>query len=94
MLPPSPAFRCRCRRSRTITTKTVPETLNHFQQLNSATIQGVAAPGVAQADALDFLSDLAARTLPQGYTVDYGGLSRQYVQESDRLHRDLRLCTS
>jgi multidrug efflux pump len=22
------------------------------------------------------------RTLPQGYTVDYGGLSRQYVQES------------
>ncbi len=65
-----------------ITTKTVPETLNHFQQLNSATIQGVAAPGIAQADALDFLNDLAAKTLPQGYTVDYGGLSRQYIQES------------
>jgi multidrug efflux pump len=65
-----------------ITTKTVPEKLNHFQQLNSATIQGVAAPGVAQSDALDFLSDLAARTLPQGYTVDYSGLSRQYIQES------------
>lgn len=65
-----------------ITTKTVPETLNHFQQLNSATIQGVTAPGVAQADALDFLSNLAARTLPQGYTVDYAGLSRQYIQES------------
>jgi multidrug efflux pump len=65
-----------------ITTKTVPETLNHFQQLNSATIQGVAAPGVAQADALEFLNHLAARTLPAGYTVDYGGLSRQYVQES------------
>src|ERR1700739_4973537 len=27
-----------------IATKTVPETLNHFQQVNSATIQGVAAP--------------------------------------------------
>ena len=25
---------------------------------------------------------LRARTLPQGYAVDYGGLSRQYVQES------------
>ena len=37
---------------------------------------------MAQADALNFLQDLAARTLPQGYTVDYGGLSRQYVQES------------
>ncbi|MGA7804045.1 efflux RND transporter permease subunit [Bradyrhizobium sp.] len=65
-----------------ITTRTVPETLDRFQQLNSATIQGVAAPGVAQADALDFLNSLAARTLPQGYTVDYGGLSRQYVQEA------------
>ena len=65
-----------------ITTKVIPESLNHFQQLNRATIQGVAMPGVAQADAIDYLKDLAARTLPQGYTVDYGGLSRQYIQES------------
>src|SRR6202166_2339496 len=39
-------------------------------------------PGVAQGDALQFLKDLSARELPQGYSVDYGGLSRQYVQES------------
>src|SRR5476651_2331516 len=65
-----------------IVTKTIPESLNHFQQLNSATIQGVAFPGVAQADAIEYLKALAARTLPQGYTVDYGGLSRQYIQES------------
>ncbi len=65
-----------------IVTKVIPESLNHFQQLNSATIQGVALPGVAQAEALDYLKDLAARTLPQGYTIDYGGLSRQYIQES------------
>jgi len=66
----------------TITSKTIPQSINHFQQLNSATIQGVAAPGVAQADVLKFLQDLASRSLPQGYAVDYGGLSRQYVQES------------
>jgi multidrug efflux pump len=66
----------------TITTTVIPESINHFQQLNSATIQGVALPGVAQADALKFLQDLAKRDLPQGYSVDYGGLSRQYVQES------------
>jgi multidrug efflux pump len=65
-----------------IVTNTIPESLNHFQQLNSATIQGVAFPGVAQADALDYLKNLAARTLPQGYTIDYGGPSRQYIQES------------
>jgi len=66
----------------TITTKAIPESINHFQQLNSATIQGVASPGVSQADALLFMQDLAARALPQGYSVDYGGLSRQYIQES------------
>jgi multidrug efflux pump len=66
----------------TVATRTVPESLNHFQQLNSATIQGVAMPGVAQGDALAFLQNLSARLLPQGYSVDYGGLSRQYVQET------------
>jgi multidrug efflux pump len=65
-----------------ITTKVIPESLNHFQQLNSATIQGVAMPGVAQAEALGYLKDLAARTLPRSYTIDYGGLSRQYIEES------------
>ncbi len=65
-----------------VSTKTVPESLNHFQQLNSATIQGVVMPGVAQGDALAFLQSLSTRVLPQGYSIDYGGLSRQYVQET------------
>ncbi|MBS0561056.1 MAG: efflux RND transporter permease subunit, partial [Proteobacteria bacterium] len=43
----------------TLNTKTVPETLNHFQQINAATIAGVAAPGVSQEQALAFLQDLA-----------------------------------
>ena len=66
-------------------TKTVPQTLNHFQQQNSATISGVPFPGVAQGEALAYLQNLAARTLPQGYTVDYAGQSRQFVQESSAL---------
>ncbi|TAL04201.1 MAG: multidrug efflux protein [Rhodospirillaceae bacterium] len=65
-----------------LSTKTIPESLPHFQQLNSVTIQGVLAPGVAMGDALDALRALAARTLPAGYSVDYGGTSRQYMQES------------
>jgi multidrug efflux pump len=65
-----------------ISRETVPETLNHFQQLNAATLAGVASPGVSQAEALKYLQDLAARTLPQGYSVDYGGQMRQYLAES------------
>lgn len=59
----------------------VPESINHFQQLNSATISGVAAPGVTLGHATDVLTDIANQTLPTGYTVDYGGQSRQYRQE-------------
>jgi multidrug efflux pump len=66
----------------TIRPVTVPETLNHFQQLNSATLAGVMAPGVSLADALKYLQNLAARTLPQGYSIDYGGQGRQFVVES------------
>jgi multidrug efflux pump len=68
-----------------IETKTVPESLNHFQQQNAATISGVAFPGVTQGEALAYLKDLAARILPQGYSIDYSGQSRQFVQESSAL---------
>ena len=60
---------------------TVPEKLNHFQQINAATLSGVAAPGVSQADALQTLKDLAAK-LPAAVQVDYGGQTRQFVQEA------------
>jgi multidrug efflux pump len=66
----------------TIRPVTVPETLNHFQQLNSATLSGVMQPGVSLEDALKYLQALAARTLPSGYSVDYAGQARQFVQES------------
>jgi len=65
-----------------IDTKTVPESINHFQQLNSATIEGVPMPGVALGTALDYLTKLAHESLPHEYNIDYGGLSRQYEQES------------
>src|SRR6266568_3360988 len=68
-----------------ITTKTVPQALNRFQQQNAATISGVPFIGVTQGDAIAYMQGLAARTLPQGYSVDYAGPSRQYVQESSAL---------
>lgn len=68
-----------------IKTQVIPEAINHFQQLNSATINGVPFPGVTLATALDALKSVADEVLPQGYTIDYGGPSRQYEQESSAL---------
>jgi multidrug efflux pump len=66
-------------------TNVVPESLNHFQQLNSATISGVPMPGVTLGQALDTMKSLAKEVLPQGYSADFAGQSRQYVQESSAL---------
>jgi multidrug efflux pump len=60
----------------------VPESINHFQQLNSATISGVTVPGISQGEVLDFLRKATAQAAPAGYSIDYSGLSRQFVQES------------
>jgi multidrug efflux pump len=60
----------------------VPETIAHFQQLNAATLSGVPAPGVSQAEALRYLQELAAQTLPRDVSIDYAGPLRQFVQES------------
>ncbi|MFA6280118.1 MAG: efflux RND transporter permease subunit [Bdellovibrionales bacterium] len=65
----------------TMTTKAVPQTLNHFQQMNAATISGMMFPGIGLGDALTKLDGMAQASLPQGYSVDYGGQARQFVQE-------------
>ncbi len=65
-----------------IKTTVIPESINHFQQQNSATIQGVAAPGVSQAEAIATLEGLATQILPSAYAVDFGGEMRQFTQES------------
>ncbi len=66
-------------------TSVVPESVNHFQQLNAATISAVPMPGVTQGDALAVLQKIANQVLPQGYSIDYAGQSRQFMQESSAL---------
>ena len=69
----------------TLKTLVVPQSLNHFQQLNSANIGGVLMPGVTQGEALDKVREVAKQLLPQGYTLDYAGQTRQYTKESTAL---------
>ncbi len=58
----------------------VPESITRFQQLNSVTLSGVS--GSSQGDVLQFMRDTVKQVAPTGYTVDYSGQSRQYMQES------------
>jgi len=62
-------------------TSTEPRELKKFQQLNAVRIQGVIPPPVPLNQALTFLEDEARKILPQGFTIDYAGESRQLRTE-------------
>ncbi len=69
----------------TVSQSVQPNALNNFQQLSSATLQGVPFPGRTLGDALDFLKAKSADIFPGGYTYDFAGDSRQYEQEGSAL---------
>jgi len=62
-----------------------PNALTTFQQLNSAMLTGVPFPGRTVGEALEYLKAKAAEHLPAGFTYDFQGESRQYVQEGNTL---------
>ena len=65
-------------------TTTEPRELKKFQQLNAVRIQGVIPPGIPLDQALRMLEDEAKAILPQGFTVDYAGESRQLRTEGSK----------
>ncbi|MFN3234388.1 MAG: efflux RND transporter permease subunit [Gammaproteobacteria bacterium] len=69
----------------TLTTSVEPNALSTFQQLNSATVQGVMVPGHTVTEGLQFLRQKAAEIFPHGYMYDYAGESRQVMQEGSTL---------
>ena len=69
----------------TVSQTTQPNSLPTFQQLNSATLQGVPYPGRTLGEALAFLTKEAKAVMPEGYSIDYQGESRQFVQEGNTL---------
>ena len=65
----------------TIKDTVTPRSLNRFQQLNAVTLSGVAIRPLDEA--LGFLETEAEKLLPQGYTIDYTGESRQLRKEAN-----------
>jgi multidrug efflux pump len=62
--------------------RTVPRSLNRFQQLNAVKLSGMTNRTLDQA--LTVLEDAAHRILPPGYSIDYTGESRQLRQEGNK----------
>jgi multidrug efflux pump len=65
-----------------IKSRTVPRSLNRFQQLNSVKLSGMTNRTLDEA--LKVLEASAAEILPPGYSIDYTGESRQLRQEGNK----------
>ena len=59
-----------------------PAMLNQFNQRNAVTFSAIPAAGVTMGEAVAFLRSW---NLPAGYSIDWLGESRQFVQEGNRL---------
>jgi multidrug efflux pump len=68
----------------TLKTSTQPRELKRFQQLNAVRLQAVIPPGVPLDQALTFLETEARKVMPNGYTLDYAGESRQLRTEGSK----------
>ncbi len=68
-----------------VTREAQPNSLTRFQQLNSAAIVGMLMPGKTIGEGLDYLQKEAAKLLKPGMGHDYGGESRQFMQEGNSL---------
>jgi multidrug efflux pump len=60
-----------------ISTVLGPASLARYNQFPSVSINGSAAPGRSSGDALTAMAQVAAKTLPQGYTFSWTGISQQ-----------------
>jgi multidrug efflux pump len=68
----------------TLKSSTQARELKKFQQLNAVRVQGVIPPPVPLDQALTFLETEARKILPQGFTIDYAGESRQLRTEGSK----------
>ncbi|OGT51863.1 MAG: multidrug efflux protein [Gammaproteobacteria bacterium RIFCSPHIGHO2_12_FULL_42_13] len=62
-----------------------PNQLMRFQQLNAVTLQGMMMPGNTVDQGLSYLRDQANQLFPTAVGYDYGGSSRQFMQEGNTL---------
>ncbi|MDJ0366678.1 efflux RND transporter permease subunit [Hymenobacter sp. H14-R3] len=56
-----------------------PNEINRYNMYTTASIRGGAAEGFSSGEALKAVQEVAAKTLPRGYDIDWGGLSKDEV---------------
>lgn len=61
----------------TINREYMPQSLDNFNMISSISVSGSTAQGSSSGDAIRAINELASKELPVGYTIEYGGISRE-----------------
>ena len=77
-----------------LTRSTEPRALTRFQQKDGFKIYGAILPGTTKDQGLSLIEDIAARTLPDGYVLDYLGESRELRSEGNTMTGVLGIATA
>jgi len=57
--------------------------INRYNMYNTASIRGGAASGYSSGEAIKAVQEVAAKTLPRGYDIDWGGLAYDEVRRGN-----------
>ena len=69
-----------------------PANINRFNLFTSINVQATVADGVSTGEAIKALEEVAAQTLPAGYTYDFSGLTREEAKASNSTWMIFLLC--
>ncbi len=76
----------------TISREYMPQSLDNFNMISSISVSGSAAQGSSSGDAIRAINELASKELPVGYTIEYGGISREESASSGNVAVIFAVC--
>jgi HAE1 family hydrophobic/amphiphilic exporter-1 len=69
----------------TLTKEYMPQSLNSFNMFRSIDVSGSVAKGSSSGQAIRAIQETAAKELPVGYSLEFGGITREESQTSGRI---------
>lgn len=76
----------------TLTKEYMPQSLNNFNMISSIGISGSVASGSSTGNAIKAIRKAAATELPVGYTVEFGGITREESQAGSNVAVIFLIC--
>ena len=76
----------------TLTKEYMPQSLNNFNMISSIGISGSVASGSSTGNAIKAIRKAAATELPVGYTVEFGGITREESQAGSNVAMIFLIC--